>query len=93
MTRHPEHLGIKLLAHRPEPIALNSHVRALAEILTTRSSQHLKDCITISGEAPGNSTLSRTAWRQDRHLPRGTGELDQNLPPLRSSPPIYLNAS
>ncbi|MEV7237891.1 ISL3 family transposase [Streptomyces sp. NPDC051020] len=50
MMRHPEHLGDEerrqfttVLAQCPELGALHRHVRTFAEILTTRSGQHLKD--------------------------------------------------
>ncbi|WTA23213.1 transposase [Streptomyces sp. NBC_00853] len=52
MMRHPEHLAdaerqqfVALLAHCPELKALHEHVRGFAEILQTRSGQHLKDWI------------------------------------------------
>ncbi|MFD9575622.1 ISL3 family transposase [Streptomyces sp. NPDC059982] len=53
MMRHPENLAdgereqfAAVLAHCPELKALHEHVRSFAEILQTRSGQHLKDWIT-----------------------------------------------
>ena len=55
MMRRPEHLGDEerrqftaILAQCPELTALYGHVRTFAEILTTRSGQHLKNWITIA---------------------------------------------
>ena len=67
MTRHPEHLSdderrqfTSVLAHCPELTALHGHVRAFAEILTTRSGQHLKDWITATRaeDLPGLHTFA-----------------------------------
>ncbi|MWA16185.1 ISL3 family transposase [Streptomyces sp. BA2] len=67
MMRHPEHLGIEerrqltaLLARCPGLTALNRHVRAFAETLTTRSGQHLKDWIIATNveDLPGLSTFA-----------------------------------
>ncbi|MFD4767364.1 transposase [Streptomyces niveus] len=55
MMRHPEHLGDQerqqlddILAQCPDLTALHERVRAFAEILTTRSGQHLKDWVTAT---------------------------------------------
>ncbi|MFD7757626.1 transposase [Streptomyces sp. NPDC059757] len=52
MMRHPENLAdgecqqfATVLAYCPELIALHAHVRGFAEILQTRSGQHLRDWI------------------------------------------------
>ena len=56
--RHPERLSDEereqfaaILAHCPELKALHTHVRGFAEILQTRSGQHLKDWITVTRTA------------------------------------------
>ncbi len=58
MMRNPENLADKegeqfaaLLAHCPELRALHAHVRGFAEILQTRSGQHLKDWIAATRTA------------------------------------------
>lgn len=67
MMRHPEHLGdeerrqfIAVLAQCPELTALHRHVRTFAEILTTRSGQHLKDWVTATRaeDLPGLHTFA-----------------------------------
>ncbi|UKY55575.1 transposase [Streptomyces inhibens] len=67
MMRHPEHLGDEErrqfttdLAQCPELTALHGHVRTFAEILTTRSGQHLKDWITATRDEdlPGLHTFA-----------------------------------
>ncbi|MFV2118881.1 ISL3 family transposase [Streptomyces sp. Act-28] len=58
MMRHPERLGNEereqfaaALARCPELKALHAHVRGFAEILQSRSGQHLKDWITATRAA------------------------------------------
>ncbi|WP_405786823.1 ISL3 family transposase [Streptomyces sp. NBC_00029] len=58
MMRHPENLAdgerrqfAVILADCPELKALHAHVRSFAEILQTRSGQHLKDWITATRTA------------------------------------------
>ncbi|WP_432127706.1 ISL3 family transposase [Streptomyces sp. bgisy082] len=58
MIRRPERLGDEereqftaVLAHCPELKALHAHVRGFAEILQSRSGQHLKDWITATRAA------------------------------------------
>lgn len=67
MRRHPEHLGDEegqhftaVLARCPELTALHGHVRTFAEILTTRSGQHLKDWVTATraDDLPGLHTFA-----------------------------------
>ncbi|MFE4958578.1 ISL3 family transposase [Streptomyces sp. NPDC056653] len=67
MMRKPEHLGdeerrqfIAVLAQCPELTALHRHVRTFAEILTTRSGQHLKDWVTATRaeDLPGLHTFA-----------------------------------
>ncbi|WP_373294597.1 transposase [Streptomyces albiflavescens] len=67
MMRHPDHLGDEerpqfttFLAQCPELTALNRHVRTFAEILTTRSGQHLKDWVTATRaeDLPGLHTFA-----------------------------------
>ncbi|MFF0000605.1 hypothetical protein [Streptomyces avermitilis] len=49
-----------VLAQCPEPAARQGHVRTFAEILTTRSGQHLKDWVTASRaeDPPGLHTFA-----------------------------------
>ncbi|MFC9619432.1 transposase [Streptomyces sp. NPDC056930] len=67
MMRHPDHLGDEerrqfttVLAQCPELTALHRHVRTFAEILTTRSGQHLKDWVTATRaeDLPGLHTFT-----------------------------------
>ncbi|RVU29066.1 transposase [Streptomyces antnestii] len=67
MMRQPEHLGDEesqhftaVLAQCPELTALHGYIRAFAEILTTRSGQHLKDWITATcaDDLPGLHTFA-----------------------------------
>ncbi|MFJ8026117.1 transposase [Streptomyces sp. NPDC096311] len=67
IMRHPEHLGDEerrqftaVLAQCPELIALHGHVRTFAEILTTRSGQHLNDwtAATRTEDLPGLHTFT-----------------------------------
>ncbi|SQE00887.1 hypothetical protein FMEAI12_7340003 [Parafrankia sp. Ea1.12] len=59
--RHPA----QVLARCPELTAADHLVRAFAEVLTTRTGQHLKDWIvTASAEDLPASTPSPPAWRR-----------------------------